>query len=94
MEREKGKRRLAESPGSALNFLDQLVTEEAERTKPKEPGEFTAADYVAALKAKGVTISIFTARRRLDVLQNSGVLTSRFIPLDGNLSRLYKEVTN
>jgi hypothetical protein len=93
MERKKRERRLAESPGSALSFLDQLVTQEADRTRPKGPNEFTAADYVAALKSKGVTISIFTARRRLDNLLGKGVLTSRVIPLDGNACRVYKEAT-
>jgi hypothetical protein len=57
--------------------LDAFIKAEAEANKPKQEGEFTVAEYRQKIKVLAQPIGETVARRKIDNLVKSGVLTSR-----------------
>jgi len=67
-----------------LSALDAFIQAEAELTKPKQPGEFTIAEYRQKMEVLGQSIGDTVARRKMTALTVSGVLASRKSNESGN----------
>ena len=84
MEHQKRKRNMAKSNGNPLNALDAFIKADAEANKPKQEGEFTVSEYRQKMEVLAQPIGEATARRKMDSLVKSGVLTSRKSMEPGN----------
>ena len=67
-----------------LSALDAFIKAEAEANKPKQEGEFTVSEYRQKMLALSQPIGEATARRKMENLVKSGVLTSRKSMESGN----------
>lgn len=90
MEREKRRRGLDQSYGSALKKLDDLIAAQIEQSKPMAPDEFTAEVYSDKLKAAGLEVSIDAARHRLKRMVRLRQCESRTLFTKNKWTRVYR----
>lgn len=72
-----------------LSALDLALNQHD--TSPQRADEFTIADYVDGIKAKGSFISNRAARDRLDNLIQKGALKKRQLLIAGRQTNLYSK---
>jgi len=77
MARHQRTQHLDKSTRNHLSALDALIQAEVESTKPKQEGEFTIVEYREKMAVLGMPVSDTVARRKMRILIDSGVLTSR-----------------
>jgi len=90
MARNQRKQHLDKPTRDHLSALDDYINKLAEEKKPKQPGEFTLAEFVEKMAEKGVEMSQGQAREHLDQLTAKKVVSKRLIPFKGGNHKVFK----
>ena len=85
----KGTRGLDQSTRNTLSALDLALQQDD--TKPKQDDEFTIAEYIAGMRAKGVNLALRTATGRLDNMVHNGLLKKRRMMIGSRFTNLYSK---
>lgn len=63
-----------------------------DNSEPRYSDEFTVAEYVAGMQAKGINISLRTASGRLESMIHNRLLKKRKIMIGSRFTNLYSKV--
>ena len=89
MASDKGTRRLDQSTRNTLSALDLALQQDD--TKPKQDDEFTIAEYIDGMRAKGINLALRTATSRLDNMVHNGLLKKRLMMIGSRFTNLYSK---
>lgn len=72
-----------------LDFLDKLA--ESVVSEQRADGEFTVKEFAERAREKGADMTDRQAKSVLSRSESSGAVSSRLIPINGRMTRVYRE---